>query len=99
MRKLKIIEHIWLDGVIQAPGRVRMATTLTADGRRRIAIPRESAPRGARRALRSVDNRPMRSPQKILRHALELSSEFFHCSIFSGNFTRLSAVQSYLCGD
>jgi hypothetical protein len=29
----------------------------------------------------------------------ELRSEFFHCCIFSRNFTRLSTVQSYLCGD
>jgi hypothetical protein len=45
------------------------------------------------------DNRPMRSAQKFLRHAIELRSEFFHCCIFAGNFTSLSTVQSYLCGD
>jgi hypothetical protein len=40
MRKLKIIEHISLDGVIQAPAaRMKMATTHTADGRCPIAIP------------------------------------------------------------
>jgi hypothetical protein len=46
MRKLKIIEHISLDGVIQAPGsRMRMATTHTTDGRCPIAIPpREKRP-------------------------------------------------------
>jgi hypothetical protein len=41
----------------------------------------------------------MRSTQKFLRHAIELRSEFFHCCIFEGNFTSLSTVQSYLCGD
>ena len=30
---------------------------------------------------------------------LELRGESFHCCIFAGNFTSLSAVQSYLCGD
>jgi hypothetical protein len=35
----------------------------------------------------------------FLRHAIELRSEFFHCCIFAGNFTSLSTVQSYLCGD
>lgn len=30
---------------------------------------------------------------------LELRSEFFHCRIFPDNFTRLSTVQSDLCGD
>jgi hypothetical protein len=45
------------------------------------------------------DNWPMRSTQQFLRHAIELRSEFFHCCIFAGNFTSLSTVQSYLCGD
>jgi hypothetical protein len=42
---------------------------------------------------------PMRSTQEFLRHAIELRSEFFHCCIFAANFTSLSTVQSYLCGD
>jgi hypothetical protein len=50
-------------------------------------------------ALSVYDIRPMRSTQKFLRHAIELRSEFFHCCIFAGNFTSLSTVQSYLCGD
>src|ERR1700733_328626 len=41
----------------------------------------------------------MRSTQEFLEHALELCSEFFNCCIFMGNFTCLSTVQSYLCGD
>ena len=37
MRKVRIIEHISLDGVIQAPGGPKkMATTLTAAGPSRI---------------------------------------------------------------
>jgi hypothetical protein len=49
MRKLKIIEHISLDGVIQLPAaRMKTATTHTADGRSRIAMRRgKSGPRGA----------------------------------------------------
>src|SRR5580704_4064755 len=43
--------------------------------------------------------RPMRSTQRFLGHAIELRSEFFHGCIFAGNFTSLSTVQSYLCGD
>jgi hypothetical protein len=38
-------------------------------------------------------------PAGILRHAVELCSEFFHCRIFAGNFTRLLTVQSDLRGD
>src|SRR5258708_30551464 len=34
-----------------------------------------------------------------LRRAIELRNKFFHCCIFAGNFTSLSTVQSYLCGD
>jgi hypothetical protein len=50
------------------------------------------------------DNRPMRSAQEFLRHAIdlgsiELGSEFFHGGIFAGNFTSLLTVQGYLCGD
>jgi hypothetical protein len=37
--------------------------------------------------------------QKILRHAVELRGEFFHCCIFAGHFANLSTVQSYLRGD
>jgi hypothetical protein len=37
--------------------------------------------------------------KQALRRAIELRSEFFHCCIFAGNFTGLSTVQSYLCGD
>ncbi len=37
--------------------------------------------------------------QEFLSHAIELRCEFFHCCIFAGNFTSLSTVQSYLCGD
>src|ERR1035438_6141615 len=37
--------------------------------------------------------------KKVLRHATDLCSEFFHCCIFAGNFASLSTVQSYLCGD
>src|ERR1700722_10619887 len=37
--------------------------------------------------------------QTFLRHAIELRSEFFHCCIFADNFTSLSTVQSYLCGN
>ena len=51
------------------------------------------------RQMSTVANRAMRSTQKFLRHAIELRSEFFHCCIFAGNFTSLSTVQSYLCGD
>ncbi len=36
---------------------------------------------------------------KFLSHALELSSEFFHCGIFADNFAGLSTVQSNLRGD
>ncbi len=48
---------------------------------------------------RSLHIRPMRSSQTFLRHAIELRSEVFHCCVFAGNFTSLSTVQSYLCGD
>jgi hypothetical protein len=44
-------------------------------------------------------NRPMHSTQKFLMHAIELRSELFHCRIVAGNFTCLTTVQSYLCGD
>jgi hypothetical protein len=44
-------------------------------------------------------NRPMRSTQEFLMRAIELRSEFFHCRIIKGNFTCLSTMQSYLCGD
>lgn len=37
--------------------------------------------------------------QEFLRDAIELRSEFFHCGVFAGNFTSLSTVQRYLCGD
>jgi hypothetical protein len=30
---------------------------------------------------------------------IEPRSELFHCCVFAGNFTSLSTVQSYLCGD
>ena len=36
---------------------------------------------------------------KFLGHAIELRCKFFHCFVFAGNFTSLSTVQSYLCGD
>jgi len=32
-------------------------------------------------------------------HAIELRSEFFHRRIFKADFTDLSTVQSYLCGN
>ena len=55
MRKLKIIEHISLDGVIQAPGgRMKTATTHTADGRCRIAIPPREK-RSSRRIAKPFD--------------------------------------------
>jgi len=38
-------------------------------------------------------------PRKIPKSRYELRSELFHCCIFAGNLTRLSAVQSYLCSD
>jgi hypothetical protein len=41
----------------------------------------------------------MRSTQEFLMHAIELRSEFFYGCVFAGNFTSLSTVQSYLCGD
>ena len=34
-----------------------------------------------------------------LRRNSKVTSEFFHCCIFADNFTSLSTVQSYLCGD
>src|SRR6202035_4447160 len=43
--------------------------------------------------------RPMRFPQRCLRHVIQLRGEFFHCGIFADNFTSLSTVQSYLCSD
>jgi len=61
--------------------------------------------------IRTSDGRTTRQAGKVREAAyttsrkdsqvtlLELRSEFFHCCIFSGNFTRLSTVQSYLCSD
>ncbi len=39
---------------------------------------------------------PLRSRGVTL---FDLRSEFFYCCISAGNFTNLSTVQSYLCGD
>ena len=43
--------------------------------------------------------KPPAPPKNCLKHTIQLRGEFFHCCIFADNFTSLSTVQSYLCGD
>jgi hypothetical protein len=63
-------------------------------------IKARSLPGRAKQVAMATSNNLAWNPRKNSNGTLfELPGEFFHCCIFAGNFTSLSTVQSYLCGD
>ena len=88
MRKLKIIEHISLDGVIQVRGRAKTATSLTATGQHPIA-PSLAEMHSSRRMARSFD-------LLLGRHTYDLWSGFWPKAPSSPMSDTLNAATKYV---